>query len=67
MEQQINCFILACRHIEDEDIVQSFQSLQERGRIGFGTYDPSQTVAPDDDDDEGEVDLDERADDDDEE
>ena len=52
-------------HIEDEDIVQSFQSLQERGRIGFGTYDPSQTVAPDDD--EGEVDLDEQADDDDEE
>ena len=52
-------------HIEDEDIVQSFQSLQERGRIRFGTYDPSQTVAPDDD--EGEVDLDERADDDDEE
>lgn len=52
-------------HIEDEDIVQSFQSLQERGQIGFGTYDPSQTVAPDDD--EGEVDLDERADDDDEE
>ena len=54
-------------HIEDEDIVQSFQSLQERGRIRFGTYDPSQTVAPDDEDDEGEVDLDERADDDDEE
>ena len=55
-------------HLEDEDIVKSFESLSKRGRIGVGTYTASQIV-PDDDDneDEGEVDWTEEADDDDEE
>ena len=53
-------------HLEEGDIVQSFQSLSKRGRIGFGEYTASQIV-PDDDADEGEVDLNEEADDDDEE
>ena len=53
-------------HLEDEDIVQSFQYLSERGKVGFGDYTVSQIV-PDDDEDEGEVDLNEEADDDDEE
>ena len=55
-------------HLESEDIVQSFQYLSERSRIGFGDYTASQIV-PDDDDneDEGEVDWTEEADDDDEE
>ena len=53
-------------HLEDEDIVKSFESLSKRGRIGYGTYTASQIV-PDDDEDEGEVDWTEEADDDDEE
>ena len=53
-------------HVEDEDIVQSFQYLSERGKVGFGDYTASQIVA-DDDEDEGEVDWTEEADDDDEE
>ena len=55
-------------HLEDEDIVQSFQYLSERGKVGFGDYTATQIV-PDDDDneDEGEVDWTEEADDDDEE
>ena len=53
-------------HIEDEDIVQSFQYLSERGKVGFGDYIATQIV-PDDDEDEGEVDWTEEADDDDEE
>ena len=40
--------------------------LSERGKVGFGDYTASQIV-PDDDEDEGEVDLNEEADDDDEE
>ena len=47
-------------------LVQSFQYLSERGKVGFGDYTASQIVA-DDDDDEGEADLNEEADDDDEE
>ena len=49
-------------------IVQSFQYLSERGKVGFGDYTATQIV-PDDDDneDEGEVDWTEEADDDDEE
>ena len=53
-------------HLEDEDIVKSFESLSKRGRIGVGAYTASQIV-PDDDEDEGEVDWTEEADDDDEE
>lgn len=54
-------------NLEDEDIIKSFESLNKRGRIGFGKYTASQIVPDDDDDDEGEVDLAEEADDDDEE
>ena len=50
----------------ETSIVKSFKSLSKRGRIGVGTYTASQIV-PDDDEDEGEVDLNEEAGDDDEE